>query len=137
MDLNQLGLFRTIARRLDWLTQRQGVLAQNIANSDTPNYRPGDLAPFESHLRRSVDNGRQLRPAVTRAGHMTGVAGTGEVRAERIDEPYEVEPSGNAVNVEQQMMLVAETAMDHQLALNLYQKHVGMIRTALGRGSGR
>ncbi len=59
----------------------------------------------------------------------------GEAKVQRSEDVYEVKPSGNAVNVEQQMMLVAETAMDHQLALNLYQKHLGMIRTALGRGS--
>jgi|HigsolmetaAR204D_1030405.scaffolds.fasta_scaffold12442_2 flagellar basal-body rod protein FlgB len=135
MDLSQLGLFRRISKRLDWLTQRQGVLAENVANSDTPNYRPRDLAPFEQHLRASAAAAGRLQPRVTQAGHISGPAAPGEAKVQRSEDVYEVKPSGNAVNVEQQMMLVAETAMDHQLALNLYQKHLGMIRTALGRGS--
>ena len=48
---------------------------------------------------------------------------------------YEVSPSGNAVVIEQQMMKVAETATQHELALQLYAKHVGMLRLALGRGT--
>lgn len=134
MDLNQFALFRTIGRRLDWLTQRQSVLAENIANSDTPGYRPNDIAPFESHLRGAEGGAGQLVPVATRAGHIAGTAGgQGSARVDRIEDPYEVKPSGNAVNLEQQMMMVAETAMDHQLAINLYRKHIGMIRMALGQ----
>ncbi|MCB0376336.1 MAG: hypothetical protein KDD04_10490, partial [Sinomicrobium sp.] len=47
---------------------------------------------------------------------------------------YEVAPVGNAVIVEEQMMNAAKTTMDYNLMTTLYQKNVGMIRTALGRG---
>src|SRR3546814_8647969 len=122
MDLNQLGLFRRIAQRLDWLTQRQAVLAENVANSDTPDYRAHDIEPFEQHLRETGVAAGRLQTAVTQPGHIDGRAAPGDVRPRRVEEPYEVKPSGNAVNVEHQMMLVAETAMDHQLALNLYNR---------------
>ena len=42
-------------------------------------------------------------------------------------------PSGNAVVLEEQLMKVAETVMDHQITANLYAKHVNMIRMVLGR----
>jgi flagellar basal-body rod protein FlgB len=134
MDLDRLGLFRNISRRLDWLNQRQGVLAENIANSDTPHYKPSDVEPFEKVLGRSGDRKGQMSMAVTRVGHIAGTGDSGPARVAKLEDSFEVKPSGNAVNVEQQMMMVAETAMDHQLALNLYRKHVGMIRTAIGRG---
>ena len=43
MELDKLSLFSVIKRRLAWLGHRQEVLAQNIANSDTPRYKARDL----------------------------------------------------------------------------------------------
>ena len=53
-ELSSLGLFQAVKKRLNWLGQRQEVLAQNIANADTPNYRASDLKPynFRELLRR-------------------------------------------------------------------------------------
>jgi flagellar basal-body rod protein FlgB len=137
MDINQLALFRTLAQRLDWLSQRQTVLAQNVANADTPGYRPQDLEPFERHLRRAGGprGGPRLATATTDPNHLSGrVEPASTAKADRMPDAYESAPGGNEVVLEQQMMNVAETAMHHQMALNLYRKHVGMIRMALGRG---
>ncbi|MEE8272751.1 MAG: flagellar basal body protein [Alphaproteobacteria bacterium] len=135
MDFSNLGLFRLISQRMDWLNQRQSVLAENIANSDTPDYRPNDLAPFKTHLAGA--GGASLAPTTTHAAHLGPAAGQGGAAAtEPQGDVYEVSPTGNEVVLEQQMLRVAETAMQHQLAINLYRKHVGMIRTALGRGRG-
>lgn len=132
MDLNNLGLFRMISRRMDWLTQRHEVLAENIANSDTPGYQARDIAPFDAYLDRA---GARLAPRATDPAHITvSAGGSGPVaRSTDVDDPYEVKPSGNNVSIEQQLMEVTENAMNHQLAINLYKKHAGMVRTALGR----
>ena len=45
-ELSSLGLFQAVKKRLNWLGQRQEVLAQNIANADTPDYRSADLKPY-------------------------------------------------------------------------------------------
>ena len=135
MDFSNLGIFKLITSRIDWLNDRQEVLAKNIANADTPNYRPQDLRPFAEHLARS--GGTPMNVAATHSGHIQplaarnarpGVAGD-------IEDVYETSPTGNEVVLEQQLIRVSETAMQHQLALSLYRKHVGMIRTALGRGA--
>ncbi|NNG03342.1 MAG: flagellar basal body rod protein FlgB [Inquilinus sp.] len=133
MDFSSIGLFRLVSQRLDWLTRRQDVLAQNIANADTPSYRPRDLRPFAAHLDAATG---PVTPAATHPGHIDPVAaGNGAApSSERQNDVYETAPTGNAVVLEQQMVRVSETAMQHQLALNLYRKHVGMIRLALGRG---
>ena len=41
-DIPILSMLRT---RLQWSQERQRVLAENVANADTPNYRARDLAP--------------------------------------------------------------------------------------------
>ena len=43
MDLNKLDIFRLTNSKMGWLSERQTVLAQNIANADTPGYKAKDL----------------------------------------------------------------------------------------------
>jgi flagellar basal-body rod protein FlgB len=134
MDLGSTGLFRLMKGKLDWLTDRQGVLAQNIANSDTPHYRPSDLTGFS--FDRALGQTRQLAPSMTAVGHMSRASGTQESDSlkDRPRHNYEVAPDGNAVILEEQMTKVADTGMTYQLVTNLYRKHVGLMRTVIGRG---
>jgi flagellar basal-body rod protein FlgB len=134
MDLGGTGLFRLMKGKLDWLTERQQVLAQNIANSDTPHYRPSDLTGFS--FDRALSQTRQLAPARTAVGHMAGVsqAQGNDVQKDKPRHNYEVAPDGNSVIMEEQMTKVADTGMTYQLVTNLYRKHVGLMRTAIGRG---
>ena len=64
------GLFHLLGQRMDWLGQRQKVLAQNIANADTPEYVPHDLKPQE--FRRMVERNfaPSLKPVATQGGHI-------------------------------------------------------------------
>lgn|SRR5690606_35737481 len=129
------ALFQLISARMSWLSQRQVVLNQNIANADTPDYRPRDLR--EADFKRLVE-GVAARPdrlamARTDGTHLDGVrvARLGLAgRAQRV--VYEVAPDGNAVVLEEQTAKAAETALAYQLTSNLYRKYLGMVRSALG-----
>jgi flagellar basal-body rod protein FlgB len=136
MDLNSLPLFSMISQRLGWLTERQKVLAENVANIDTPGYRARDLKPvdFGKLAAQAID---RLQPAATNPRHMAA-SGTGATARTEFTPPIagEATLSGNTVSIESEMMKVAETAMDHQLITNLYRKHVGMLRAVLGRSQG-
>jgi len=125
-------LFALLSRKTAWLAARQSVLAQNIANADTPGYRPSDLTPFD----RSFAAARPpaaLTLARTTPAHLarTAVPRSDEPRGRRTAS-WEVAPSGNAVVLEEQMEKLARTQLDHQLATSLYARHVAMLRTALG-----
>ena len=50
MDPKRIGLFDLAERRLAWTDQRRGVLAQNIANANTPGFKPHDLKSFAATL---------------------------------------------------------------------------------------
>lgn len=52
------------------------------------------------------------------------------------DEGGEFSLSGNSVDLPGQMTEVAKTAMDHQMTINLYRKHISMLKSALGRPGG-
>ncbi len=131
----KLNLFSVIAKRMDWLGQRQNVLADNIANSDTPNFVPQDLddSQFLDVLRRRLT---PVDPQRTHGTHLPGTAfRDGPARPGDQKQPYETSPSGNAVVIEEQLMKVAKTQGDYQTMTNLYRKHMDMFRMALRGGS--
>jgi len=112
--------------RLRWLDRRQEVLARNIANADTPDFRARDLVPFARHLARAG------APALARTDPRHLVQGSPGPR-DRADPAVEVTPDGNAVSLDDQAIKVAETDTAHALALGLHRRWMGLYRTALGR----
>ena len=96
-------LFRLLSARMGWLSQRQAILAQNIANADTPEYRPKDLNAKDFLRLTQGYAGRPTRLSVhkTDAGHLDGKASASLGLAGREQRmPYEVSPDGNAVILE-------------------------------------
>ncbi|NIQ94440.1 MAG: flagellar basal body rod protein FlgB, partial [Desulfuromonadales bacterium] len=102
------------------------VLADNIANSDTPEYKPRDLK--EGQFRRVLRNELPpIDPQPTHPAHLQGtVLQGGAAKSLRQKETYETSPSGNAVVLEEQLIKVAKTQSDYQLIVNLYRKHMDM-----------
>lgn len=136
MKLSGLPLFAALTERFAWLAQRQEVLAQNVANADTPDYRPLDLAPsgFAAMLAGSTGG---VTLATTSAGHLGGAAKAGEAtfKITTSGREGEVNTVGNAVVLEEELAQVAKTASEYQLTANIYRKHVDLVKLALGRGA--
>jgi flagellar basal-body rod protein FlgB len=132
MELENLGLFKLMARRMGWLTQRQEVLSHNIANADTPNFKPEDMKPFS--FENAMSDASRIEMAATAAGHLKGNRPALADRARRERTPYETTPDGNAVVLEEQMLKVGQTSQLYDTVLNLYKKQLSMIQTAV-RGS--
>ena len=133
MDLGKLTLFKLVGAKMSYLGERQKVLAQNIANADTPSYRPSDLKAmdFQAVLRGD----QRVKMAAT---HRVHLAGTGrdnrfDVEKAAFGKSYETAPNGNSVVLEEQMLKTADVQASYMLAANLYQKNLGMLRTAIGR----
>ena len=134
MDMNDFPVFRMIKGKLNWLAERQRVLAANVANADTPNYRPSDLK--EVDFRNPTAGDRfAVTLARTHPSHRALSGAAGQHRAEHQRDTYETVPSGNAVVLEEQLVKVAKNQGDYALITQLYRKHLQMFRIALGRQS--
>ncbi|SHM15115.1 flagellar basal body rod protein FlgB [Roseibium suaedae] len=132
MALTDLPIFQALKSKMQWHQVRQGVLAENVANSDTPLYKAKELKDFTfaDHIGRTEFG---LQTAVTKSGHITGaMTGGGKAKVEEKD-MFEVTPSGNNVNLEEQMMLVTQNQMDFQAATSIYSRSLGLIKTALSK----
>ena len=134
MDLSQIPLFRALSQKLGFLEDRQRVLAQNIANVDTPNYQPRDLKAPDFGKLAAGEFGK-LQPVATDPQHFAhGAAAPGEFRSEADKSAYESTISGNSVSLEQELIKVSQTTLDHQTMVDLYRKQIGLLKTALDRG---
>ena len=125
------SIFTAVARRMDWLGQRQTVLAQNVANADTPHYKPQDLTE-RSFLQAVRSSGSQSAPKKTHAHHIdTAMNGAQDPRQREQKERYETAPSGNAVVLEEQLVQVQESQMQYAALTSLYSKQMSFFRLAL------
>ena len=125
-----------ISQRIGWLTERQKVLAENVANADTPNFKARDVKElsFQQMLRgtsNSLGIARTAGQHITGGGGAPGTFGRNDVSKEK---QYETTLSGNSVTLDVELMKISQTAHDHQLATQLYRKHLNMFRTVIGRG---
>ncbi len=132
MDLNRLSLFSFISQRMSWLGERQKVLAENIANVDTPRFEARDLKPLDPKA-ATLAAGRRIALTQSDPAHAGGMRGGGAHGTVKI-KPPETTISGNTVSMENELIKASETAMDYQLVTNLYRKQLGMIRAVLSRG---
>lgn len=135
MDLTQSGPIALAEYRLRWLDRRQQVLAQNIANADTPGYRPRDLTPFAELLARHGAASGAPPLAVTDPRHLRGKddGAGGRWRTKEDRRVVERLPNGNAVALDEQALRVADTDAAHALAMGLHRRYLTLFRTALGR----
>lgn len=138
MDLANTPFFGMLRARLDQLSERQRLIAENIANASTPGYRPRDVdtSGFERMLASAAaSSGSGVTLARTNPGHMT--AGGGSERATVITrDDSETTIDGNAVVLEEQMARAAETRMQFETGIALYQKGLELMRMA-ARAPGR
>ena len=126
-------LFGMVKEKMSWLSQRQRVLAQNVANADTPDYRPRDIQPvnFRAALRQHSYN---FQLAKTDGAHVSSPNEADEFRSIKSRHTYETAPGGNSVVLEEQLTKLNETRGDYQLMTSVYRKYGGMLQMALGRG---
>jgi len=130
MDLTRIPLFEALAKKMAWLSDRQAVLAQNVANADTPGYTAHDLKPLD--FKAMVDKAAgKVSLAATEPGHIAPKSAQGDFPQEKLK--GESSLNGNRVSLEEEMLKVSQTANDYALTASLYKAQVGLIKTVLGR----
>ena len=132
--LGSIPLLQALTEKMRWHQSRQQVLAENIANADTPGYIERDLNPltFDDQVKSiaqvTVSRTSPMHISVSSTGGTDGFDGGKQT-------PFEVTPSGNGVTLEDEMMKVAGNDMDYQTVTALYTKSMAILRTALGRSA--
>ncbi|WP_163851574.1 flagellar basal body rod protein FlgB [Pseudooceanicola aestuarii] len=129
MKLSGMSFFQMASQRMRWLGARQDVVAQNIANADTPGYKARDVGAFSQMVN---DTRSPAGLAVTNAGHIQGSSkSTAPVRVEEDATAWEAGLDGNNVTLEQQTIKSAEVSENYRLAADLYRKGHDLVTLAV------
>jgi flagellar basal-body rod protein FlgB len=130
MPISDIPILSMLRTRMQWHQARQQVLAENVANADTPNYQARDLAPpdFERELSTA-----SLALARTDSTHLTSQGSGGPQFATESTARYEVRPRGNSVTHEDEMLKVASNQMDFEAVTSLYTHSLALIKLAIGK----
>ena len=126
MDLNVLNLASALAAHA---SARQQLVAENVANADTPGYRARDIADFSAAL----EGQPAFAARMTRPGHIPFGAGPHGFEPREQAALGAETPNGNSVSLEDQMMRAAQIRQEHELALGVYQKSLAILRATVAR----
>ena len=132
MSISDIPGMTVLRTRMQWHQERQRVLAENVANSDTPNFRPRDLVEPKFDSTGASASIGTLAMARTSPNDIAPSGG-----AESFDQNstvgFETRPAGNAVNLEDEMLKVSANQMDYAAATTLYSKSLHLLKMAVGK----
>jgi flagellar basal-body rod protein FlgB len=113
--------------KLKYLSTRQSVIADNIANANTPHFRSSDLKPMNN------PSGR-LQLVTTSPAHISsgGISKSGRFQKMRDKDTYDTMPNGNNVDLEQQMVKMSDTDLQYKETTSMMKQMNGLIRLAVG-----
>lgn len=115
--IKDLALLRQAGALARHAAARHAVVAENMANADTPGYKARDLPAFDSKIADAAKNNapglerRMLRPTVLQG--------------------METSPDGNTVNLADQMTRGADAQAQHAAALTVYRKAIELMRLSV------
>ena len=101
-------------RYMTLVSERQKLVASNIANADTPGYHTKDI-DFQSELANALDG---ETPVVVEPQNLVA------------------KPDGNNVNLDREARLLAENALRFQIATNFARSDIAAVRAAIQSGNG-
>ena len=136
MAINDLPMLAALRTKMQWHQERQRVLAENISNSSTPNFRPRDLIEPKLDQGGSAVGGAMGSLAMMRTSgsHISASGGAGQTfDHDRGKSGFLTRPAGNAVNLEDQMLKVSANQMDYAAVTSLYSRSLGLLKTAIGK----
>jgi flagellar basal-body rod protein FlgB len=123
------SIFGIHERALYAAADRVGVIATNIANADTPNYKARDY-DFASVLAGSAATDG-LTLTRTHVGHLPLAGGGGFSADLKYRNPYQPSLDGNTVEAPVEQAKFAENAMRFQTSLDFINRRIALLQTAL------
>jgi flagellar basal-body rod protein FlgB len=134
MSINDLPVLSVLRTKMQWHQERQRILAENVSNSDTPNFKPRDLVEpkFNSAGANVGGSMGSLAMMRTSTSHIAP-SGAPDSFEQNRKTAFETRPAGNAVNLEDEMTKASANQMDYAAVTSLYSRSLHLIKTAIGK----
>ena len=131
------GAMPALVQTLVFNQARLKMIAENVANSETPGYRTKqlDVQAFQAALRQALDarGSDPHKPLIVRSGEQVTTDAHGHLQVTPSEQPAEniLFHDGTNMSIERQMAALAETGMTYELATMLLNKGFGVLRRAI------
>jgi len=132
MPINDLSTLSVLRTKMQWHQERQRVLAENVSNSNTPNFKPRDLVEPKFDSTGAPGSMGALAMMRTSGNHMAPSGGV-ESFEQKGKVGFETRPAGNAVNLEDEMLKASANQMDYAAVTGLYSKSLQLLKIAIGK----
>ena len=133
MTLTPDNLFGIHTRALDLWQRRTEVLANNLANADTPGYLARDV-DFRKVLAAAGGTSDALPLQTTAPGQIGTPGQTADGLAYRV--PTQPSMDGNTVDAQAEQAAFAANGVHYQASLSFITAQIRMLRTAISGGQG-
>jgi flagellar basal-body rod protein FlgB len=133
MSINDIPALAALRTKMQWHQERQRVLAENVANSDTPNFKPRDLVDPKIDLSGNNASGGGTLPMMRTGGVTLSPSGAPNSFDQDTKVGFETRPAGNAVNLEDEMLKVSSNQMDYAAVTSLYSSRLHLLKVAIGK----
>lgn len=125
--MSQIYLLQLASQQAKWLTARQTLVADNIANANTPGYRAKDIRPFAEILDQA-----QVTMAATNPAHIVPADEEIAAEAQPVDsDGLETTLSGNSVSLEREMIKEGDINRSYTMNTNIKRVFHQMLLSAL------
>jgi flagellar basal-body rod protein FlgB len=134
MSISDLPVLSALRTKMQWHQERQRILSENVANSDTPNFKPRDLVEPKFDKTGAPAGTMGTLPMMrTSTSHIVASSGGDENFDQNKRAGFETRPAGNAVSLEDEMLKVSANQMDYAAVAQLYSKSLQLIKIAIGK----
>ena len=129
-----LDFFNVASQLARHSATRQSIVAENIANADTPDYRAKDIETFSAIFSSEFQKATMTGMKTSRPGHIERPSP--DLYVHSVSDKFlgAASPSGNTVSLEAEMVKASEVKHRHELALATYRGGLDLLRTAISAG---
>jgi flagellar basal-body rod protein FlgB len=128
-----LEIFRISGAMAVHAGKKQAIAAENVANSDTPEYKARDVVSFKETYEQDVSRAGVQALKATRENHLHGNI-EGMFAEPVVDANGAASPNGNTVSLENEMLKSLGAKRQHDRALAIYKSSMTLLRATLSKG---
>ena len=129
----KLPLLSALTEEMKWHQARQSLLAENVANAETPGYKGRDLKAFGFTEHMANLSTARIETTTTQPTHISVQGTNADGFGNRQMNNFEITPEGNGVTLEDEMMKVASNQLDYQTITAVYTRSLRLLKSALGK----
>lgn len=119
MDVSSISVLNLLQQKMQYTSEKQEILTQNITNVDTPKYRRQDLKkPDFARMVKSYNDGLNLETSSPM--HISSVSGNAGV--------FSSYDTGDRVELDQEAIKMMENRLDYNSATATYKKILGILK---------